>query len=135
MGQADDFKEPPPEAPIETTKGMFEKVSVSGLFGGTTPDKEKPAFKSKKFVAFLFVEVLMTMLAAMIIYQQDIEKLGGNFAFMTLIVTIGFIAVGYILGQAALDRYVRVAKIQQGLHSGEHPSEGDTEGDAGGSVG
>lgn len=75
---------------------------------------EKSHLASKKFVAFLVVELGLFALMGMMIYQQDLDTIGENTAFMVLAVTAGFVAVGYILGQTSLDRYVRVAQITMG---------------------
>lgn len=112
-------------ADLESTKGM-EKIDVSGLFGGTTPDKEKPALKSKKFVAFLLVSLGFFVMMGLMLYLQEVNTIAENTAFMVLAITEGFLATGYILGQAALDKYIRVAKIARGSASGE---EADDEGE------
>lgn len=96
------------------------KPAASGLFGGTTPDTEKPALKSKKFIAFLLVSVGFFAMMGMMIWLHEVKTLAENTAFMVLVITQGFLATGYILGQAALDKYIRVAKIARGQHSGEN---------------
>lgn len=75
---------------------------------------EKGALGSKKFVAFLVSEIGFFLLLGALIWEQNVNDLGGNVAFMTLAVTAGFVATGYILGQASLDRYVRVATVMSG---------------------
>lgn len=115
-----------PGASIETTNGM-EKVNVSGLFGGTTPDKEKPALKSKKFVAYLLTTVGFFVIMGLMLWEQEVKTLAENTAFMVVVVTQGFLSTGFILGQAALDKYIRVAKIAKGMHSGEDESEDESE--------
>ena len=71
---------------------------------------ESLPLKSKKFIAYLIAEISWKFLIAYVIfeYKNKIE----HYAFMTLvamIVTSGFIQIGYILGQAALDKYTYVA--------------------------
>ena len=105
------------EADLEETKGMG-KLSVSGLFGDSTPDKEKPALKSKKFVAFLFVEAGFFTLMGMMLYLQEVDSLAENTSFMTMGICSAFLAVGYILGQSSLDRFVRVAQITRSFPGG-----------------
>ena len=66
--------------------------------------------KSKKFIAYLIAELSWKFLIFWVIfeYKTKIE----HYAFMTLvamIVTSGFIQIGYILGQAALDKYAMAA--------------------------
>lgn len=77
-------------------------------------EHEKSHLASKKFVAFLVTVVGLFALMAMVIFRGDLDTLGDNVAFMVLAVTTGFVAVGYILGQSSLDRYVRVALITAG---------------------
>ena len=71
---------------------------------------DKLPLKSKKFLAYLIADIGWKILMFYVIweYQTKIE----HYAFMvlvTMIVTSGFIQIGYILGQAALDKYTTVA--------------------------
>ena len=71
---------------------------------------DKLPLKSKKFLAYLIADIGWKILMFYVIweYQTKIE----HYAFMvlvTMIVTSGFIQIGYILGQAALDKYTHVA--------------------------
>jgi len=75
---------------------------------------EKQWWQSKKFIAFLATQLGFFILLGAMIYEQDLVKVGENVSFMVLAVTAGFLATGYILGQAALDKYIRVAKITMG---------------------
>jgi hypothetical protein len=81
-----------------------------------TTKKEDPThlasvpLKSKKFLAYLIADLGWKSLMFYLLwsYQNKIE----HYAFMvlvTMIVTSGFIQIGYILGQAALDKYTHVA--------------------------
>jgi hypothetical protein len=85
---------------------------------------EKAWWQSKKFIAFLGSEAGFFILMGAMIYEQEMAKIGENVAFMVLAVTAGFLATGYILGQAALDKYIRVAKITMG-RNGDNTSEGE----------
>lgn len=72
--------------------------------------KETLPLKSKKFLAYLIADLGWKFLMFYIVweYKTGIDK----YAFMVLIsmiVTAGFIQIGYILGQAALDKYTHVA--------------------------
>ena len=80
---------------------------------------EKSWWQSKKFIAFLGTEGGLFALMGAMIYTQEMDKVGENVAFMVLAVTAGFLATGYILGQAALDKYIRVAKITMGRNTTE----------------
>lgn len=90
-------------------------------------DHEKTHLSSKKFVAFLVLEVGLFLLMGMMIWNQEVSQLGGNIAFMVLAVTGGFVGVGYIVGQAALDRYVRVAQITMGKGASKETEEASDE--------
>lgn len=72
---------------------------------------EKSALSSKKFKAFILTQIGFFYLMGVMIYKQELTRLAENASFMTLVVTSGFLATGYILGQAALDKYIRVAQI------------------------
>jgi len=103
-----------------TDPKLVEKLNASGLFGtGKTPDTDKPALKSKKFIAFLVTQCGLFALMAMMLFLQNVDKLGANTAFITLAATAGFLAVGYILGQASLDRYVHLTKLTAKAADGE----------------
>lgn len=71
---------------------------------------DKLPLKSKKFLAYLIADIGWKILMFYVVweYQTQID----HYAFMvlvTMIVTSGFIQIGYILGQAALDKYTHVA--------------------------
>lgn len=68
-------------------------------------------FKSKKFAAYLIGELTWKFLIFYVIleYKNAID----HYAFMvlvTMIVTSGFLQVGYILGQVALDKFTHLAE-------------------------
>lgn len=75
---------------------------------------EKPAMKSKKFKAFLFMELLLGGLAVVALVTQP--DLGWPLAtFMSLIVvTMGAIALAFNGYQASLDKYFRGAALLGG---------------------
>lgn len=71
----------------------------------------KLPLKSKKFIAYLISELGWKVLIFYVVwgYQSKID----HYAFMVLIamiLTSGFMQVGYILGQAALDKYTHLAE-------------------------
>jgi len=61
---------------------------------------------SKKFVAYLIADLGWTGLLGYGVYAKMDWSL-----LMAMVITKGFVQTGYILGQAALDKYVRVAQI------------------------
>ena len=85
---------------------------------------EKSPLQSKKFLAYLLAEaswkiiLVITLWSAkdVLLAREDIAGGGaGLWTFMLAVVLIaGFIEAGFILGQAALDKYVRVASIVAG---------------------
>jgi len=74
---------------------------------------EKSWFRSKKFIAFLLMEILLSALALIALYTQP--ALGWPLsAYMTCIVfTMGAIAFGFNGQQAALDKYLRGMVLAQ----------------------
>lgn len=67
--------------------------------------------KSKKFIAYLIAEIGWKVLIFNIIYKIG-DTLSHQYLvlLLTLVVVSAFIQVGYILGQAALDKYVYLGK-------------------------
>ena len=71
---------------------------------------DKTPMKSKKFIAYMTSELGWKLVLFYLLYH-----LQGNInhysliMLMTVVITSGFIQIGYILGQAALDKYVNAA--------------------------
>jgi hypothetical protein len=68
------------------------------------------SLKSKKFFAYLISEIGWKILIFYVVWEYG--KQINHYAFMvliTMIVTSGFIQIGYIIGQAALDKYTHIA--------------------------
>lgn len=88
---------------------------------------EKKPLESKKFLAFAVSELGFFTLMGLILFQQEVDKLGSNLAFMVLSITAGFLATAYIGGQTLVDRYIRVALITMGKEPRleKPPEEGD----------
>lgn len=76
--------------------------------------------KSKKFVAYLIAELGWKILLFSILFKAKADL---NYYYFTIILTVivvsGFIQVGYILGQAALDKYIKVAEAAIERKNGE----------------
>jgi hypothetical protein len=76
--------------------------------------------KSKKFVAYLIAEIGWKISLFFILFKA---KTGLDYYYFTIILTVivvsGFIQVGYILGQAALDKYIKVAEAAIERKNGE----------------
>lgn len=66
---------------------------------------EKP-LQSKKFIAYLFANLFMKVYLFFATARSE-----SDFVVMTAIISSTFLDVGYLLGQASLDRYVRIAQI------------------------
>lgn len=79
------------------------------------PAHEKSHLESKKFVAWFLSEMSwkVILIAALFFWKDDPSQVssGAWWLLMAIVVTAGFIGIGFILGQAALDKYVRVAEI------------------------
>ena len=71
-----------------------------------TKEIEKTPLQSKKFIAYIVANITTKLLLFYMTYKSE-----GDLVIMTGLIAAAFLDVGYILGQAALDRYVRVASI------------------------
>jgi hypothetical protein len=71
----------------------------------------KRPLQSKKFIAYLIADFGWKIALFYILYQSKSKFDYYSFSItITLLVVSGFIQVGYILGQAALDKYIETAK-------------------------
>lgn len=74
---------------------------------------ERP-LQSKKFMAYLVAEITwkVALLVVLVMGMKNgtIDVIVGSIA-LSIVVVAGFIEAGYIIGQASLDKYVRVAQI------------------------
>ena len=101
---------------------------------------EKSPLSSKKFIAYLLAEIswklilLVTLWTTkdVLITRTDMDGAGAGlwWFLFTIVIVAGFIEVGFIGGQAWLDKYVRVAKIAAGTTGGptSQPPQSDSEG-------
>ena len=84
------------------------------------PTKRLPT-ESKKFLAYIISEITwkIILLAALLIFHDEFAEVGAMawWFMMSVVVTAGFVEIGYIGGQAWLDRYVRVAEIAKSQES------------------
>tara|TARA_E500000331_G_scaffold262412_1_gene253374 strand:+ start:531 stop:809 length:279 start_codon:yes stop_codon:yes gene_type:complete len=72
---------------------------------------DKKPLQSKKFIAYLIADFGWKVALFYILYQSKSKFDYYSFSVvLTLLIVSGFIQVGYILGQAALDKYTEVAK-------------------------
>ena len=68
--------------------------------------------QSKKFIAYLIAELTWKIIAVFTLYWGHDKMPGQIFmVLMAIVITAGFLEIGYILGQAYIDKYVRVAEI------------------------
>jgi len=70
--------------------------------------------ESKKFVAFLVAEVTWKILVGLILvlaYKDSKLEWNALLSVLTVVTIAGFVETGYILGQASLDKYAKVAEI------------------------
>ena len=76
------------------------------------PRFDKPALKSRKFVAYLLAEASWKAILFFMIWQLGKDSLGPAYGIMLAVVIVaGFLEVGFILGQAYVDKFVRVAEV------------------------
>ena len=69
---------------------------------------KKAPLQSKKFIAYLISNLGSKALMFWMVYSQE-----SDFILTTVVTAAAFIDIGYILGQAALDKYVRVASMEK----------------------
>ena len=74
----------------------------------------EPPLQSRKFLAYLVAEVTwkaaLLVVLAMGMKNGTIDMIVGSIA-LAIVVVAGFIEAGYIIGQASLDKYTRIAEI------------------------
>lgn len=71
---------------------------------------DKTPMKSKKFIAYMTSEFGWKAILFYLLYHlQGRLDHYSLVMLMTVVITSGFIQIGYILGQAALDKYVNAA--------------------------
>jgi hypothetical protein len=76
---------------------------------------DKTPLRSKKFIAYLLAEISwkIILVIALLVMKDQISSVnvGGWWFLFTIVIVVGFVEVGFIGGQAWLDKYVRVAQI------------------------
>ena len=79
--------------------------------------EEKTPLQSKKFIGYMAAEigwkVVLGILLVMGIHGDTIDGFIGGIA-LAIVIVAGAIEITYIGGQAALDKYVRIAQIAAG---------------------
>jgi hypothetical protein len=85
-------------------------------------DEERNPLQSKKFLSFLTSEITWKILAGLVLFWGRDAMDESTFVIMLAIVLVaGFVETGFILGQASLDKFVRLAKIAS-LNGGKSPT-------------
>ena len=75
---------------------------------------EKSPLRSKKFLAFLLSEITWKLLAGAVLawaWNTDAIEFHAFIVLLVIVILAAFVEVGFILGQAGLDRFVRLATI------------------------
>ena len=73
--------------------------------------ENKRPLQSKKFLAYLIADVGWKLTLLIILFHSQSKLDYYTFSLLlTLVLVSGFIQVGYILGQASLDKYTNVVK-------------------------
>lgn len=95
--------------------------------------REKSPLASKKFLAWLLSEMTWKaiIVLALVIWKDDLTSVStwAWWFMLSIVLTAGFVGIGFILGQAALDKYVRLAEIaaDEVREKVERPSSEETE--------
>jgi hypothetical protein len=81
-------------------------------------DHEKSPLRSKKLIAFLLAEITWKAILALALIvglrEGHVDAFMISSVALPIIIISGFVEALYIGGQAALDKYVRVAQIARG---------------------
>ena len=71
----------------------------------------KTPLKSKKFIAYLISDIGWKLVIFYVLYKQSDNIQPAVVTFLLALAFVnGFMQAGYILGQAALDRYVKMTE-------------------------
>lgn len=71
----------------------------------------KTPLKSKKFIAYLISDIGWKLVIFYVLYKQSENLQPSAVTFLLALAFVnGFMQAGYILGQAALDRYVQMTE-------------------------
>jgi len=74
----------------------------------------KTPLQSKKFIAYLIADISWKLILVYMLFQLEGKyNYYSFFIVLTLILVTGFIQVGYILGQASLDKYIKMVESNQ----------------------
>ena len=74
----------------------------------------KTPLQSKKFIAYLLADISWKLILVYMLFQLEGKyNYYSFFIVLTLILVTGFIQVGYILGQASLDKYIKMVESNQ----------------------
>lgn len=72
---------------------------------------DKKPLQSKKFIAYLIADFGWKLTLLVILFHSESKLDYYSFSLLlALVIVSGFIQVGYILGQASLDKYSNVVK-------------------------
>ena len=68
--------------------------------------------QSKKFVAYLIAEITWKVLAGLVLFWgKDSIPQSEFIVLLAIVLVAGFVEVGYILGQASIDKFVQLAAL------------------------
>ena len=71
---------------------------------------DKTPLKSKKFIAYLIADLGWKIVILYMLMHLQSKLQPSELTFLlTVVITSGVIQIGYILGQAALDKYINAA--------------------------
>ncbi len=71
---------------------------------------DKTPLKSKKFIAYLIADLGWKVIILYMLMHLQSKLQPSELTFLlTVVITSGVIQIGYILGQAALDKYINAA--------------------------
>lgn len=79
--------------------------------------------QSKKLLAYLVAELTWKILIGVALWLDPVEGAFPRWALLTMVVTTGFLEVGYILGQSYVDGFLRATAPTTNVRSGREIKE------------
>lgn len=67
--------------------------------------------QSKKLTAYLVAELTWKLILGITLWREPSEGAFPRWALITMIIVTGFLEVGYILGQAYVDRFIKATRL------------------------
>jgi hypothetical protein len=68
--------------------------------------------QSKKLLAYLVAELTWKVLLGLALWRDPSEGAFPRWTLITMVIVMGFLEVGYILGQAYVDQFIHATRLR-----------------------